>query len=238
MIIENGELYKINSLPEDVIKNIGRELFISKYIRKHQDLSGEDWEIIFAKSIGAPWSSSRNGLGDIKYKNYCWSAKTVHHDSPSMAKKIRIISGRNSPFYSFKQENIGNIDTQLLGDMILDIWNMRVDDALRDYIDPRMIVLIRNFSTPSATVFELPLEKYNKEDFTWRWNKRKNLEGYCLNQKHKFTWQPSGSQFTVIHNVPDKKYNITINTPNTMKEIKEETIMQLMGYQEDWITYF
>jgi hypothetical protein len=40
-------------------------------------LEGEEWEKIFASSIGAEWKPSNIGLDDVVLGNTAWGAKTV-----------------------------------------------------------------------------------------------------------------------------------------------------------------
>jgi hypothetical protein len=62
---------------------------------------GEDWEEIFARLVGAKWTPSNVGLDDVIYQQCAWGCKTVKNAHPAKTKRVRLISGRNSPAYSF-----------------------------------------------------------------------------------------------------------------------------------------
>ncbi len=48
--------------------------------------------------------------------------------------------------------------------------------------------------------------RYDHELYHFKWNKNNNLEGYDKEtDKHRFTWQPSGSQFTIVEEIPQEK---------------------------------
>ncbi len=56
----------------------------------------------------------------------------------------------------------------------------------------------------SITAFEFDTIMYPADQYWWQWNERNNLEGYTkTDERHLFTWQPHGSQFTIIENVPE-----------------------------------
>lgn len=66
-----------------------------------------------------------------------------------------------------------------------------------------MLVLVRNYETRQYLIFERPTSVFSAGDYVWRKNNRGNLEGYKDKTLHAFTWQPHGSQFTIIEEVPD-----------------------------------
>lgn len=64
------------------------------------------------------------------------------------------------------------------------------------------------------------------------WNRNNNLEGDEKgSEKHKFTWQPSGSQFTIIEEIPEDKWNIRIKRPEL---VDKETILKAVDFDESW----
>ncbi|MDR2099969.1 MAG: hypothetical protein LBP40_03965 [Campylobacteraceae bacterium] len=95
------------------------------------EIEGSDWENIFANCIGAEWKPSNVGLDDVILGNTAWGAKTVKAAKPSMQKKVRLISGRNSPTYSFGEQINIHKNPELIGKFVLDIWNERVS-AVRE----------------------------------------------------------------------------------------------------------
>ena len=59
-----------------------------------------------------------------------------------------------------------------------------------------------------------------------------NLEGYDKATKtHKFTWQPSGSQFTIIEEVPKDRWHIKIKKPDL---VDKDTILQAVHFDKSW----
>lgn len=59
-----------------------------------------------------------------------------------------------------------------------------------------------------------------------------NLEEYEKSSgKHKFTWQPSGSQFTIIKDIPDKRLHISIRKP---EKVDKETILRAVNFDNSW----
>ena len=76
----------------------------------------------------------------------------------------------------------------------------------------RTVVLVKSKDYADYLVFEFDTIRYDPELYYFEWNKRMNLEGYeRLSKKHKFTWQPSGSQFTIIEDIPEKRLHISIS---------------------------
>ena len=71
---------------------------------------------------------------------------------------------------------------------------------------------------------ELDTVRYDPELYYFKWNKRNNLEGYDrATNMHQFTWQPSGSQFTIIEEIPKEKLHIKVKKPEL---IDKETLLK------------
>ena len=89
-----------------------------------QEHRGHTREQIFAECIGADWKPSNVGLDDVILENCCWGAKTVFSSSNiEKQSTVRLISGRNSPTYSYGVDSVMSDDPNLIGKMVLDIWN-------------------------------------------------------------------------------------------------------------------
>ena len=83
-------------------------------------------------------------------------------------------------------------------------------------------------------VFEFETIRYDHELYRWEWNKNHNLIGFeKKTNKHKFTWQPHGSQFTIIEDVPEKNLIIRIKQP---ERLDKEKILNALGFDKSWIT--
>ena len=171
-------------------------------------IEGNEWEQIFADCIGAEWKPSNFGLDDVVLKDCCWSAKTVMASSKIEAQsKVRLISGRNSPTYSYGVDRITEADPNEIGEMVLGIWNERVSSVRQYYKFARTVVLVKGANYSDYLIFETETVRYEPELFYFKWNARGNLEGYTkAKDSHVFTWQPHGSQFTIIEDIPKDRY--------------------------------
>ena len=123
--------FPLNEFPKDFPFLLGKELIYLLASKGKPELEGSEWENIFANCIGAEWKPSNVGLDDVVMGNTAWGAKTVKATNPSTQKRVRLISGRNSPVYSFGERIDINANTELNGMLVLDIWNERVS-AIRD----------------------------------------------------------------------------------------------------------
>ncbi|TGM82414.1 hypothetical protein EHR01_06440 [Leptospira mtsangambouensis] len=226
--------YPLNEFPKEFGFNLGKEIVYLLTSKGKAVLEGSDWEEIFALCIGAEWKPSNVGLDDVILGNCCWGAKTVKSANPNNQKTIRLISGRNSPAYAFGESNVKDMDTKLLGDQILDIWNERVSSVRNRFKHVRTIVLIKSNSLEEVVVFEYETFRYDTDLFDWKWNNNDNLEGYDKKTgSHKFTWQPHGSQFTIIEEVPKNSLLIKIKNP---PKLDKDQILKTLGFEKDWIS--
>jgi uncharacterized protein with WD repeat len=72
------------------------------------------------------------------------------------------------------------------------------------------------------------------KDYTWKENKRGNLEGRdIISGKHVFTWQPHGSQFTILYDVPASAKRFTIKRPTVLDP---EKTLETIGFDQSWVT--
>jgi hypothetical protein len=61
------------------------------------------------------------------------------------------------------------------------------------------------------------------------------LEGYEVRDNveiHKFTWQPHGSQFTIIEEVPKDRLAIKIRKP---PELDKEAVLKALEFDASWV---
>ena len=225
--------YKINKFSKNFIVNIARDIVYLLATKGEARLEGSDWEKIFADAIGAKWAPSNVGLDDIIFKNCAWGAKTVKSKYPSKAKKVRLISGRNSPVYSYGANISTKSDPLIIGKEVLSIWNARVEHLYQKYKFIRTVVLLKSDDLCELAVFEFDTIRYNTDTYVWHWNKRGNLEGYDENSVHKFTWQPHGSQFTIIELVPKDRTAFKIIKPKLLDKRK---MLEQIGFDESWVS--
>ncbi|MET0155765.1 MAG: hypothetical protein ABW189_06660 [Rickettsiales bacterium] len=142
---KSKDLYPIGHFTSDIICKISKWIVYGFAVGK-PDIGGEDWGDIFAKSIEGLHLSSPLGLADVVSEGQAWSVKSVKANKPHECKQIRVISGRNSPDYSYGIQNPHD-DPQKTGTAVLDIWNERVNIALDNYDSLRSVVLIRDINS-------------------------------------------------------------------------------------------
>lgn len=226
------ELYPLGQIPKEIIYGV------SKWVAYHftvgkSDINGEDWGDIFAKSIEGEHLGKPLGLADVVYEGMAWSAKSVKLENPHTVTKVRVISGRCSPDYSYNISN-PHEDIQQTGTAVLSIYNERINIAKDMYEPLRTIVLIRNFNTLEFTLFEHDTVRYITSEYIWEENKNGNIEGYnAVTHKHCFTWQPHGAQFTVLYEVPPYACRFKVKRPPIFDF--DETMNQI-GFDESWVT--
>jgi hypothetical protein len=226
--------YPLNEFPKEFPYILGRELVYLLASKGKPILEGPEWESIFATCIGAEWKPSNVGLDDVILGNTAWGAKTVKATNPSKQKKVRLISGRNSPVYSFGDKIDTNADPNLVGKSILEIWNERVSSIREKFRNLRTVVLVKSNDLTEVVVFEFDTIRYDPELFAWEWNKNSNLEGIEKSStEHRFTWQPHGSQFTIIEDVPEQGLVIKIKQPPILDKAK---ILTTLGFDKSWVT--
>ncbi len=226
--------FPLNEFPKDFPFLLGKELIYLLASKGKPELEGTEWESIFATCIGADWKPSNVGLDDVVLGNTAWGAKTVKATKPSTQKQVRLISGRNSPNYSFGERSDQKADPTLIGKLVLEIWNERVSAIREKYKHLRTVVMVKSNDLSEVVVFEFETIRYDYELYNWEWNKNNNLVG--SNKKageHCFTWQPHGSQFTIVEDVPEKCLVIKIKKPKTLDK---DQILKALGFDKSWVT--
>jgi hypothetical protein len=199
----------------------------------HTDITGDEFGSIFAESIQGLHRQKPLGVTDVTWNGCSWSIKTVKVAKPHNHKQIRLITGRNSPTYSYGiSDPLKNISKT--GEAVLNIWNERVNQSLNNRDDLRVIVLVRNMSSLEFTLFEYEAVRYPAGNYSWQCNKHGNLEGIDLStKKHCFTWQPHGSQFTIIETIPGSAYKFRIKKHPDI--LKLQQVLDLIQFDESWI---
>lgn len=226
------ELYPLGEVPHNIIKTIGKRI-IYNYATGKNDINGEEWGNIFAEAIGGKHFNSPMGLADVVYDKMAWSLKSVKAKKPHACKNVRVISGRCSPDYSYGIENPHD-DISKTGKAVLNIWNERINIAKETYEPLRSGLLIRNPDTLEFTLHEYELYRFNTSEYLWEVNTNGNLQGKEINTgKHKFTWQPHGSQFTILYNIPASCIKFKVKKPPILDF--KNTLRQI-GFTDKWIT--
>jgi hypothetical protein len=227
--------YPINKFQKDFPYQLGRELIYLLATKGKPILEGEEWEAIFAKCIGATWKPSNVGLDDVVLGNTAWGAKTVKGKKLSQISKVRLISGRNSPVFSFGATIDTKHQPEIVAADVLKIWNARVTGIRQKFENLRTVVLVKSDNLTEVLVFEFETVRYEAELFDWKWNKSGNLEGWDKStNQHKFTWQPHGSQFTIVEDVPADSLLIKIKQP---EQLDKDVVLSTLGVDNSWVTF-
>ncbi len=237
---QRNEPYPLNEFDFDTINALVKRI-VHLLAVGHADMSGDIFSQMFADAISGQASGRPLGVADVAWNGCGWSVKTVKNNYPhkftvgngedERPKRIRLISGRNNLNYSFGIES-PLADVQAAGNAVVEIYNHRIAQAREEHDDVRLVVLIRNMSTLEFTIFERPMVPLAVNDYQWKINKRGNLEGFCESD-HLFTWQPDGSQFTIIEHIPTSATRFRIAKRPPMLQI--EHVLRLARYQQDWV---
>ena len=227
---QRHEPYPLSEFTEEVIQSVSRSIVHLKAVG-HADLSGEQFSQMFADAISGQSHGQPLGIADVSWNGCCWSIKTVKRNDPHGVARVRLISGRNSPVYS---SDISDpfADIQATGQSVLDIYNERINTARQDHSDIRLLVLIRNMASREFTLFERPIIPYAVNNYRWETNTGGNFEGY-EGDRHLFTWQPHGSQFTIIEPVPEGATRFRITKEPRL--IEAQDILDAVEFTPDWV---
>lgn len=225
------ELYPLGQMPSAILYRICAGIVYRVHTGR-KDLTGDDWGDILADAVQGTHYAKPIGITDLATDTTAWSAKTIKANNPFTANNVRLISGRNSPDFSYGIEDPHD-DIQKTGEAVLGIWNGRVDIAQSHHSRIRVNVLIRNYELTEFVMFEEYLEHFRISDYIWEENDRGNLEGFHRRTQDKcFTWQPHGSQFTIHSIVPTDALKFRLRKPPLLTK---ETALDNIGYDSSWI---
>jgi hypothetical protein len=225
--------FPLNTFPGNFAVSLGREVIYLLASRGSPRLEGSDWEEMFARIVGAQWKPSNVGLDDVVLGQTAWGAKTVKNRKPSTVSKVRLISGRNSPIYSFGDREVSECEPNELGRKILAIWNERVAGVRKLYRHVRTVVLVKSEDLLELAAFELETILHASNEHWWQWNDHNNLEGFRKGDNHHvFTWQPHGSQFTIIEEVPKNRLAIRLKSPPVLDR---EAVLKSIRFDPSWV---
>ncbi|MDF3078866.1 MAG: hypothetical protein K0S09_2755 [Sphingobacteriaceae bacterium] len=228
--------FPLNEFPSYLPYKIAEELVYIMATRGNCDVQGREWEKMFADAIQAKWSYHPAGLDDIILGNTAWGAKSVKQLKPSKVKTVRLISGRNDLQYAYDGHIIKPLETDPdeTGALVLDIYNSKVSKVRETHEQLRTLVFVRSPDLSEVVIFEYNTILYDPELFYWKWNKQRNLEGYFKrDNKHKFTWQSGGTQFTIIEDIPTKNVHIKVKAPDV---VDKTNFLSKIGFDKSWVT--
>ena len=225
--------FAVNKFPASFVETLVQNIIYMMATKQSMSLEGNEWEQIFAECVGAEWKPSNVGLDDVVLDNCCWGAKTVFGQADiEHQDKVRLICGRNAVTYSFGVDNYSEVDPNELGKMVLQIWNERVSAVRQVFKFVRTVVLVKSKDYHDYLVFEFDTIRYDPELYYFKWNKRGNLEGFERETgAHKFTWQPSGSQFTIIEKIPKDRIHVAVKRPEVLDKA---SVLKTLGFDKSW----
>lgn len=227
------EPYPINEMPESLVTDIAGSIVYLQYVGR-KDMTGDDFGDAFARAVNGVHLSSPVGIADVVLDKMAWSMKTVKSNAPFSMKRVRLISGRCSPDYSYGINN-PHEDLDKTGRAVLNIWNERVNIA-QDYYNPvRTAVLIRDAELSQFVIFEEENHRFVANNYRWEVNKNGNLIGIDKETgEHCFTWQPHGSQFTIITKVPDAALRFEVKHPPI---INQKKVLDSLKFDSSWVHF-
>ena len=117
---------------------------------------------------------------------------------------------------------------------MLEIWNERVNEAYGEYDHLRIAVMVRNVAKLEFLLMEHEAHLYNPANYRWELKNGRNLVGKDIETGfHAFTWQTSGSQFTIHHTIPRsaRRFRIVRQPP----VISEQQVLDTISFDESWI---
>ncbi len=224
--------YLLGQPPDAVLFAVARQL-VHRLAVGHGDITGDDFGTIFANAIGGTHRARPLGVADVSWDGCAWSVKTVGATRPFNQTNLRLISGRNSPDYSLGISDL-RADLNATGRAVLAIWNARINEALDEYNELRIVVLVRNMETREFVIFEEEAQQFIPTDYQWRLNQWRNLEGFSRSDgRRHFTWQFSGGQFTVHRSVPGsaRRFSIVPNVPI----VAVDDVLASVRFNEGWV---
>ncbi|MCC8037662.1 MAG: hypothetical protein LIP02_05960 [Bacteroidales bacterium] len=229
--LKTHELYALNETPDWLVTKIAGGMVYLMHVGR-KDLSGDDFGDIFAKAVKGEHLGSPLGIADVVLDKMAWSAKTVKNNDPFKAKTARLISGRCSPDYSYGITD-PHVDVQKTGTAVLNIWNERVNIAQDNFNRVRTIVLLRNPDLDKFVIYEEENHRFVTSNYIWEVNPNGNLIGKSKKSgEHCFTWQPHGSQFTIISKIPESSVKFEVRRPPIMTQ---ESVLKSLHFDESWV---
>jgi hypothetical protein len=123
-------------------------------------------------------------------------------------------------------------DPNRLGAMILEAWNKSLT-IVCGFDEERFSVLFAGKDSSSAVFFEVPIIPFEPSEYDWDWNEDDGLDGYVKGTGvQRFSWQPHGSQFTVISRVPDNRLKLRIRRPQLLDR---DSVLKQLKFDPSWV---
>lgn len=228
---KNHEPFPLDEIPDEIITKLAGYFIYLQYAGR-KDITGNEFGDAFAYAIGGEHLASPVGIADVVLGNMAWSMKTVKNNSPFSVKIVRLISGRCSPDYSYGISD-PHEDIQMTGRAVLGIWNERVNIAHDNYNSVRNCILVRNPELNQFVIFEEENHRFATNNYIWEVNANGNLIGKDIATLHHcFTWQPHGSQFTIVTRVPEAAIKFEVKNPPS---VTPEAVLKNLDFNSSWI---
>lgn len=219
--------------PVDFGLKIAKSVISELALKDSSEVSESTWAKIFADSVEADYQPWNFGLGDFVSTNAAWNVKTVWVGNPVSHQTVNLPFGKIYPQALLSLYH-NDIDPQLIGEQVLQIWNERVNAVRARFADLRTVVLLKSRDLTRLAIFEFETTFYPPEQYFWQENEEGNLEGLERTTRfHKFTWQPHGSQFTIIEPVPEDCLLITLKQP---PKLEKDEVLKAIRFDESWIS--
>ena len=94
-------------------------------------------------------------------------------------------------------------------------------------------MLVKGPEYDEYLIFETETIRYDPDLYEFSWNARGNLEGYSKDRHvHCFTWQPHGSQFTIIEEIPRDRLHVKVRVP---EKLEKEQVLKALNFNKSWI---
>lgn len=119
-----------------------------------------------------------------------------------------------------------------IGTDVLRIWNARVESLRNKFSHLRTVVLIKSNELTKLAVFEVETILFPTDRFTWSRNSNGNLVAHDKAGMHRFTWQPHGSQFTIIEDVPKECLLIEVKPP---EKLDKNSVLEAVEFDGTWV---
>lgn len=229
--VTTHELYPLNEISNDIVIKICSHLVYLMAVGQ-KDISGNDFGDALADAIGGCHFASPVGIADVALDKMAWSVKTVKCTKPLSISNVRLISGRNSPDYSYGIED-PHKDIQKTGEAVLKIWNERINIAYSQFNPVREMVLVRSNDLTEYALYEEEIQQIRISDYHWEINNNGNFIGIDnYSNEVKFTWQPHGSQFTIHSTIPTKVIKFHLKKPETLDK---RSFLINLKYNDTWV---
>ena len=112
--------------------------------------------------------------------------------------------------------------------------NLEITEALRTYVEKHTGKIQRYFDKPIKINVLLRISNMTKTCEVTAFVDGVILRGVEKSTtEHRFTWQPHGSQFTIIEEIPEDSLLIKIKEPEMLNK---EDVLKALGFDKSWIS--